>query len=421
MSGLYLGIYALVILLLVLFGSLKFIKSNISIKVVIPVAIVIFTLLMFIGYYGYKILDMPVLRIRGEKVVDIAVYDDYVDEGVEVIHSNGSKLEKSVKVSNNVNTEKVGTYEVKYSLKYYGRNITSIRKVNVVDKVSPTIKLNGDSEITLSRGIDYTEQGFIATDNYDGVITNKVLVENKVLDTPGTYEIIYSVEDSSGNSYSIKRTVTRLNDNNGIIYLTFDDGPSSNTSKILDILKEQNIKATFFVVNYGSSFDPVVQRIVNEGHTIALHSYTHNYKIIYASEEAYFDDLYNLKNKVKNTTGVDSNIIRFPGGTSNTISSFNKGIMTKLAIAVKEKGFHYFDWNVDSKDAGSAKSSIDVYNNVMSGLILNKSNVVLMHDLSYNIKTVDALKNIIVDSKNKGYTFAKITYDTPMVAHRVNN
>ncbi len=421
MSGLYVGIYVLVILLFVLSISFILIKKNVSIKVVIPCALIFFTLIVFIGYYGYKFLKQPILNIKGENVISIDVFNKYIDEGFEVVHLDSKVLEKQVKVINNVDSDKVGKYSVKYSLKYHNKEISNTRIVNVVDKVNPTIELKGNNEIYLSRGMDYIEQGYTASDNYDGDITDKVKIEDKVLDVPGKYEIIYNVEDSSGNSYSTKRMVNRLDNNNGVIYLTFDDGPSSNTSKILDILKSENVKATFFVVNYNSFYDSMVQRIVNEGHTIALHSYTHNYKTIYASEEAYFNDLENLKTRVKDTTGIDSNIIRFPGGSSNTISNFNKGIMTRLVTSVKERGYHYFDWNVDSRDAGVAKNSSEVYKNVMKGLSPNRSNVVLMHDLSYNVKTVDALKSIINDSKNKGYTFARITYDTPMVVHRVNN
>lgn len=421
MNGLYLGIYVVLILLLVILGAFIFMNRKAHIKKIIFFSILIFTILLFVGYYGYSILNKPILKINGSEIVNISVFDKYNDEGFEIKHPNSTKLKKAVKVDNNVDTNKVGTYTVKYSLKYFGKDIYATRIVNVIDEIKPTIELKGNTELTLSRGIEYVEQGYIATDNYDGDITNKVKVENNILDEVGKYEIIYSVTDSSGNSYSIKRIVNRLNNNNGVIYLTFDDGPSSNTSKILDILKSENIKATFFVVNYGSAYDLLVQRIVNEGHTIALHSYTHDYKIIYASEESYFNDLITLKNKVKNTTGIDSTIIRFPGGSSNTISSFNKGIMSRLVNAVKEQGYHYFDWNVDSRDAGVAKNSAEVYNNVMKGLIPNRSNVVLMHDLGYNVKTVEALKSIIEDAKNKGYSFARITNDTPMITHKVNN
>ena len=417
---LHIGIYIITILLFVLLITYILLKKKVSFRRIIIYEILLFTII-FMMYIGYDLLKKPILKINGENIVEVQVFNKYTDEGFSIIHRNKDKLEKKVKIDNNVDTNKIGIYDVKYSLKYYNKDIIVIRKVKVIDKINPTIELKGNKEISLSMGYDYTELGFIATDNYDGDITNKVKIENNIKDKVGKYEVIYTVEDSSGNTYSTKRIINRLDNNNGVIYLTFDDGPSSNTSKILDILKEENVKATFFVVNYGSYYDSIVQRIVNEGHTIALHSYTHNYNLVYSSIDAYFNDLISLKNRVKSTTGIDSNIIRFPGGSSNTISSFNKGIMSKLVSEVKLRGFHYFDWNVDSRDAWDAKNSTDVYNNVMNGLIPNRSNVVLMHDLGHNVKTVEALKKIIENSKNKGYSFAKITYDTPMVVHGVNN
>ena len=312
-------------------------------------------------------------------------------------------------------------YEMIYKLKYMKKKISVKRKVIVEDNEKPVIELNGDLNITKSIASDYKENGYKATDNVDGDITDKVKITNKIENKAGEYEIIYEVEDSSGNKTSVKRYIKVVNDNNGVIYLTFDDGPSSSTSKILDILKNENVKATFFVVNYSDYYSNMIKRIVDEGHTIALHSYTHQYKIIYSSVESYYDDLYKLRDKIKNTTGVESNILRFPGGSSNTVSSFNKGIMSTLVKSVKERGFHYFDWNVDSRDAGVARNKTEVYNNVINGLSKNRSNVVLMHDAGSNIKTLEALPEMIKTMKNKGYTFSKITYDTPMVVHFVNN
>jgi len=379
---------------------------------------VLFALLFLFLYYVYFNYMTPKLNIIGEEIIEINVFDEYVDDGYEI---SNLKYKDSVVIKSNIDTGKIGIYNITYSLDYHGKKISCTRKVIVRDNINPIIELKGNSEINISQGVDYNEPGYIASDNYDGDITYKVEVINEVGDEVGVYELIYLVKDTSGNSYSIKRTVNRIKDNNGVIYLTFDDGPSSNTTKILDILKEQNIKATFFVVNYGSWYDDVVRRIVNEGHTIALHSYTHQYKLIYSSEDAYFDDLYKLRDRVKETTGIESNIIRFPGGSSNTISSFNKGIMTRIVKLVKEKGFHYFDWNVDSRDAGGAKNRDEVYNNVINNLMRNRNNVVLMHDLGSNNKTIEALPDIISNAKSKGYTFSKITYDTPMVVHGINN
>ena len=140
---------------------------------------------------------------------------------------------------------------------------------------------------------------------------------------------------------------------------------------------------------------------------------------MYSSVDAYFDDLNKLSDKVKKVTGVEAKIIRFPGGSSNTVSYFNKGIMSKLTKEVKEKGYHYFDWNVDASDSWSARTSTQVYNNVIKGLRTNRNNVVLMHDTKST--TAAALKDIIKWSKKKGYGFEKITYNTPMVTHGIRN
>lgn len=413
-------VYVLIIAIFIVSISLILLnlsKIDVKNKRVINLILLILLFTLF-GFIVKEINFKPSLLINGDEIVTVNVFDDYVDEGYRLIKTN-----KNIKVEtkNDVNTNIVGTYDVKYSAKINNKVLSTVRKVKVVDQEKPIIKLNGKDEINIVQGLEYNEPGFIAVDNYDGDITSKVVVTDNIKDDVGEYEVIYTVKDSSENTYSVRRKVNRIKGNNGVIYLTFDDGPSSITSKILDILKKENIKATFFVVNYSQFYDEIVKRIIEEGHTIGLHSYTHQYKLIYSSETAYFDDLNKLKMRVKNTTGIDSNIIRFPGGSSNTISRFNNGIMTRLVKMVKEYGYHYFDWNVDSNDAGGAKNSTEVYNNVINNLSIKRNNVVLMHDLGNNLKTLNALESIIKDAKAKGYSFEKITYDTPMVVHGVNN
>ena len=127
-----------------------------------------------------------------------------------------------------------------------------------------------------------------------------------------------------------------------------------------------------------------------------------------------------MNDKIKTITGSDTKLLRFPGGSSNTISSFNKGIMTTLVKEVTNAGYHYFDWNVDSSDAWSARNSNDVYNNVINNL-KKGTNIVLMHDLSSNEKTVNVLEKIIKNAKEKGYIFANITMNTKEIHHGINN
>lgn len=211
----------------------------------------------------------------------------------------------------------------------------------------------------------------------------------------------------------------------GTIYLTFDDGPSTkSTSRILDILQEKGVKATFFVIDYAfeSEKEQLLIREFNEGHSIGLHGTSHDYSKIYTSLEALIDNFETLQEKVYESTGHKSTIIRFPGGSSNTISKkYCSGIMTEAVNYFSTSEFVYFDWNVDSSDAGGAKSIEEVYNNVTSGLKPGRTNVVLMHDSNNKEYTIGALAAIIDFALNEGYEFKAITSDTPQVTHKVAN
>lgn len=317
------------------------------------------------------------------------------------------------------------------------------------DTTPPIIVLKGKTQINLKKGETYQEEGFSAIDEKDGSLVRKVIVtKKKISDTQ--YKIIYSVEDSAGNKASAERTINteksqtdnknnNIKNNNtttnqevtekkkkknttGIIYLTFDDGPSnSSTPKILDILKEENVKATFFILNYNESTVALVKREVTEGHSVGIHGYSHDYKKIYKSVDSYMENLNKLQDKIYKTTGIKTTLTRFPGGSSNTISKFNKGIMTKLTKEIGKQGYKYCDWNVDSGDATNPKNSEKVYKNVVEGLYPDKENIVLLHDFSGNQKTIDALKKIIKYGKENNYTFKAITTDTKMVHHGILN
>lgn len=388
-------------------------KKNVIYRNIL-IYLVIALILLVINNYSY-----PELKLLGKKEINLSLNEKYTDPGYKIVPNN---KKYKVVIDNNIDENKTGSYEVKYSLQVKNKIINKVRKVNVIDNISPEITLKGSDNIKLYESSDYEEPGFIAFDNYDGDITKNVIVQNDIKEEIGDYKITYIVEDSSGNKTMVTRNVKILDKkkNIGTIYLTFDDGPSNNTSKILDILKREDIKATFFLVNFNSSYNPAVKRIYDEGHSIGIHSYTHNYKLIYSSVSAYFDDLNKMNDKIKTITGSDTKLLRFPGGSSNTISSFNKGIMTTLVKEVTNAGYHYFDWNVDSSDAWSARNSNDVYNNVINNL-KNGTNIVLMHDLSSNEKTVNALEKIIKDAKEKGYTFANITMNTKEIHHGINN
>ena len=203
-----------------------------------------------------------------------------------------------------------------------------------------------------------------------------------------------------------------------VIYLTFDDGPNENTLKLLKILEEYDIKATFFVVD--TPCISYVSDIAEGGHTIALHSGSHKYREIYASETAYFQDLQKIQSIVCSYTGECPTMIRFPGGSDNTVScDYNRGIMTRLTGQVKEMGYRYFDWNVDSRDAAGAKTAGEVAQNVISQIAGKDVAVVLQHDI-YGY-SVDAVPRIIHWGLENGYRFEALTTKSPVCEHRVRN
>ncbi len=202
------------------------------------------------------------------------------------------------------------------------------------------------------------------------------------------------------------------------VYLTFDDGPSPYTSEILDILDKYGVKATFFVVN--GRYNSVMKEIVNRGHKIGLHCYKHVYSEIYASDEAYFKDLGKIANVVKTETGVEADIVRFPGGGSNTISKkYSKGIMTRLTKSVVDKGYAYFDWNCSNGDADGAKTVEEQLENCSKFPKNAKNIVVLMHDNKE--ATLKALPKIIEYYQSCEMTFGVLQKDTSFTNHTVYN
>ncbi|MDO5476094.1 MAG: polysaccharide deacetylase family protein [Eubacteriales bacterium] len=206
------------------------------------------------------------------------------------------------------------------------------------------------------------------------------------------------------------------------IYLTFDDGPSISTPKILDILDRYEVKATFFVIFYDRDGEDLIKREYASGHTVAVHGCSHTYSEIYSSADACMENFRIVREQLYHTIGERPVFLRFPGGSSNTVSRhYCKGVMTELTQRVLREGFRYFDWNVDSGDSGEAKTAEEVYGNVTSQIRPGRSNFVLMHDFAKNDKTVEALGRIIAYGKENGYLFRRITEKTPLCVHKVYN
>lgn len=198
---------------------------------------------------------------------------------------------------------------------------------------------------------------------------------------------------------------------NKTAYLTFDDGPSGNTDIILQTLQEENVKATFFVVGTDDAGNLArMRRIVQEGHTIGMHSYSHSYKKIYASVEAFLKDMYQVFNLIKDTTGVTPTCFRFPGGS---INSFNKAVYKDIKAEMIRRGFVPYDWNVSSGDASTTKYTPEQLTGyVLNGIGSKSRIIVLMHDSSSKENTAQAVRQIIIGIREKGFIFAPLDYQT---------
>lgn len=201
-------------------------------------------------------------------------------------------------------------------------------------------------------------------------------------DSPGAEASEPVAEESSGQEEIHK------------VYLTFDDGPSIYTNDILDILDSYNVKATFFVVGKeGTNAEEALQRIVDEGHTLGMHSYSHKYKELYESMDSFTQDFARIRDSIYQATGVESVCYRFPGGSSNTVSEID---MHDFIDYLDSQGVEYYDWNVSSGDGGSMKLSTDtLLENCTKDIDTRDTSIILLHDSAEKPTTVEALPDII--------------------------
>lgn len=292
------------------------------------------------------------------------------------------------------------------------------------------IVLNGYKTQTIYEGNEYKDSGAkVYTGCGIELPDEKVTVEGTVnTNVIGTYEITYKNEKYNLSEkrivYVTKKTEPIINEetdtpgNGKIVYLTFDDGPGGYTKQFLDILDKYNAKATFFVTNQFPNYQWLIGEEARRGHTVAVHSLTHNWNI-YNSVDAFKNDFNAINNIIEQQTGKKSNIFRFPGGSSNTVSrGHQRGIMTTLSQLMQSEGYQYFDWNVDSYDAGGANST-QIYNNVIKGIKKTSKPVILMHDIKKT--TLNALDDMLRYMTNNGYKFGTLDINGPIVHHGINN
>lgn len=352
----------------------------------------------------------PVITLKGTGIADgCTAYDDYDGDLTD-------QVTWSI-------TENVLTYQVVDSS---GNHAFCQRIIENDEMTPPELTLLGEKNVTLLLGQEYAEAGFTARDAMGKDITYKVSVSGQVDNrTIGEYVITYCVTDVFGSTVTAERIIsvqahpqpeTQMPEGK-VICLTFDDGPSSHTLRLLEILDKYGVKATFFVVD--NEFSYLFEEIVERGHSIGVHTASHIYDEVYASEEAYFKDFMQVHQLIFDRTGVKTTLMRFPGGSSNSVSKFNPGIMTRLSAIVTDYGLQYFDWNVNAQDAVSADSAQQVYHNVICGIQKQNFSIVLQHDI-YGY-SVDAVEKIIQWGLDNGYTFMPLQPDSPTCHQQIQN
>ncbi len=199
------------------------------------------------------------------------------------------------------------------------------------------------------------------------------------------------------------------------VYLTFNSVPGDNTLAILDVLAQYQIKATFFVVGSTDEEDRAIyQRIVNEGHTLGMHSFSNQYSLIYSSTDAFRQDYKKISDYLYELTGLRSMFYRFPGGSGNQISNVN---MAEFADILKQEEITYFDWNVSAGDAAANYTKDDVLHNVLGGISKYKTSVVLLHDGNNKSETVAALGNLISQLQQQGAQILPIDENTNVIQY----
>lgn len=371
-------------------------------------------------------IESPVISLEGEEEMTLSSMDFYMEPGYSSFDKYDGDLTNEVNITR---TEEDDTFTIIYtSIDSSGNSSEKKRIIHIKDITPPVITLKGSTSITINTGSKFEDYGAEAADDIDGDLSDRIITSGTV-DTSmdGEYSIVYSVYDSSGNKATAERHVTVKSkgaSQGSMVYLTFDDGPSSNvTPQILDTLKANGIKATFFIINFSDDNAALIKRAIAEGHTIGIHGYSHNYEKIYSSDSAFMDNVSSLKQRIMDFTGYDPFCIRFPGGSSNTVSKqYSHGIMTRLSQKVTQAGYSYYDWNVSSGDAAPNGASKDaIIKNVSKGLRKNRTNIVLMHDSESKQSTADALQEVINYIKANGYTFAPISRDTTPVHHGIAN
>ena len=363
----------------------------------------------------------PEIRLARREGYTLTWFDEYEEEGYSASDNIDGDLTAQV-----IHT--VYDDHVDYAVSDAAGNSMRITRPLPFTVGKPVIVLTGGENLRLTAAMVYTDPGFTAADEQGHDLSEYVRVEGEVQpDLCGRYARSYVIDSGHGFEVRATREVEfvpaarpeTVMPEDKTIYLSFDDGPGPYTAQLLDILADCGVRATFFVTGKQLQYADCIGRAYREGHAVGVHSYTHDYDGIYASEEAYYADFLACEELICEQTGAHTTLFRFPGGSSNTVSQFNAGIMGRLTQRMTDMGYQYFDWNVDSDDALRAFSAEKVFQNVVAGCEGKEVCLVLQHDVKP--QTVQAIRRIIAWGKENGYTFRALDSTSPPFHHPLAN
>ena len=367
-------------------------------------------------------------------IPDLEVKELTIDLGMNVeandlIKTKHFSNRTTIEFKDNYKFDEVGDYPVEIKICHSNKCITKKSIIHVLPKDTTPPEIRGIRNLTVLKDSDIDLLSSVSIkDNQDDNPTLTIDSSNLDISKVGDYVVTYYAKDRSSNktketcivSVENKKIGTFTQSDQKIVYLTFDDGPSEHTKKVLDILDRYNAKATFFVTGTNEEYYHLIKEAHDAGHTIGLHSFVHEYDQVYNSPSAYFDDLKKIEDLVYDQIGFVPKYIRFPGGSSNNVSKeYCYKIMTKLTKEVVNRGYQYYDWNEDSED-GSGELSVKQL--IKNATAAKDNNIILLfHDANGKENSLEALGSVIEYYQDKGYVFKGIDDSSYVVHHSINN
>ena len=386
--------------------------------------------------YSYNNIKTTItIELKDTIKPDLEIQELTIDLGMKVeacdlIKTSYDSKRTEVKFKQDYQFNEVGDQNVEITICRGNNCITKQSVVHIMPKDTTPPEILGIRNLSVLKDSDIDLLSSVSVkDNQDD---NPILtIDSSTLDISkvGDYQITYHAKDRSLNtvketcivSVVENKTIGTYNQTKEkVVYLTFDDGPSENTQKVLEILDVYDVKATFFVTGTNEEYYHLIKKAHDAGHTIGLHTYVHEYDQIYNSSSAYFSDLKRIEDLVYSQIGSVPKYIRFPGGSSNKVSKkYCHRIMSKLTKEVINRGYQYYDWNEDSEDGSGQLSVKQLIKNATAS---NDNNIILLfHDANGKENSLKAIGPVIQYYQKKGYVFKGIDDSSYVVHHSVNN